>query len=67
MGEVPQFDFEPKDHVDLGTELGIIDIERGVKLAGSRNYVLKGDGTLLHQAVLRLRHRYLMVPGASRR
>lgn len=54
VGEKPRFDFEPKDHVNLGTELGIIDIERGVKLAGSRNYVLRGDGALLHQAVLRL-------------
>jgi seryl-tRNA synthetase len=52
-GEVRQFDFEPKDHVQLGTALDIIDIERGVKLAGTRNYVLKGDGALLHWAVLR--------------
>ncbi len=54
VGEIPKFDFEPKDHVTLGRELGIIDIERGVKLGGSRNYVLRGDGALLHQAVLRL-------------
>jgi len=52
-GEVRQFDFEPKDHVQLGLALGIIDIERGVKLAGTRNYLLKGDGALLHWAVLR--------------
>jgi seryl-tRNA synthetase len=52
-GEVRQFDFEPKDHVQLGAALGIIDIERGVKLAGTRNYILKGDGALLHWAVLR--------------
>jgi seryl-tRNA synthetase len=52
-GEVRQFDFEPKDHVQLGTSLDIIDIERGVKLAGTRNYILKGDGALLHWAVLR--------------
>jgi seryl-tRNA synthetase len=54
VGEIPSFDFEPKDHVTLGAELDIIDIERGVKLAGSRNYILKGAGALLHQAVLRL-------------
>jgi len=54
VGEPRKFEFEPKDHVTLGTELGIIDIERGVKLAGSRNYVLRGDGALMHQAVLRL-------------
>jgi seryl-tRNA synthetase len=54
VGEIRRFDFEPKDHVTLGQELEIIDIERGVKLAGTRNYVLRGDGALLHQAVLRL-------------
>ena len=53
-GEIPQFDFELKDHVKLGEALGIIDIERGVKLAGSRNFILKGAGAMLHQAVLRL-------------
>jgi seryl-tRNA synthetase len=53
-GEVPQFDFPPKDHVQLGESLDIIDIPRGVKLAGSRNYILKGAGALMHQAILRL-------------
>ncbi len=52
-GQVRQFDFEPKDHVQLGLALDIIDMERGVKLAGARNYFLKGDGALLHWAVLR--------------
>lgn len=52
-GDIRQFDFEPKDHVQLGLDLDIIDIERGVKLAGTRNYFLKGDGALLHWAVLR--------------
>jgi seryl-tRNA synthetase len=52
-GEVRQFDFEPKDHVQLGLALDIIDVERGVKLAGTRNYFLKGDGAMLHWAVLR--------------
>ena len=53
-GAVRKFEFQPKDHVTLGAQLGIIDIERGVKLAGSRSYFLLGDGALLHQAVLRL-------------
>jgi len=53
VGQVRQFGFEPKDHVQLGLALDIIDIERGVKLAGTRNYILKGDGALLHWAVLR--------------
>jgi seryl-tRNA synthetase len=52
-GQIRQFDFEPKDHVELGLAIGIIDIERGVKLAGTRNYFLKGDGALLHWAILR--------------
>ncbi len=52
-GQVRQFDFEPKDHVQLGLALGMIDIERGVKLAGTRNYFLTGDGAVLHWAVLR--------------
>jgi seryl-tRNA synthetase len=51
-GQVRQFDFKPKDHVQLGLELGIIDIERGVKLAGTRSYFLKGDGARLHWAAL---------------
>jgi seryl-tRNA synthetase len=53
QGEVRQFDFGPEDHVQLGLALDIIDIERGVRLAGTRNYFLKGDGALLHWAVLR--------------
>ncbi len=48
------FGFEFRDHVELGQRLGILDIERGVKIAGSRNYVLRGAGALLHEAVLRL-------------
>ena len=52
-GKIREFDFEPKDHVQLGLDLDIIDIPRGVKLAGTRNYFLKGDGALLHRAVLR--------------
>ncbi len=62
-GEVRQFDFEPKDHVQLGTALGIIDIERGVKLAGTRNYILKGDGALLHWAVLRFAMDFMVAKG----
>ncbi|MBN1436910.1 MAG: serine--tRNA ligase [Sedimentisphaerales bacterium] len=53
-GEVRDFGFEAKDHIELGTALGIVDLERGVKLSGSRNYVLRGDGALLHRAVLSL-------------
>ncbi len=49
---LPIFDFEPKDHVALGTALDIIDIPRGVKIGGSRSYFLKGDGARLELAIL---------------
>ncbi|ARN57426.1 serine--tRNA ligase [Sedimentisphaera salicampi] len=62
-GALPEFDFEPKDHVELGKALGIIDLERGVKLAGTRNYFLKGDGALLHWAVLRFSLDYMINQG----
>ena len=51
-GTVREFDFDPKDHVALGTLLDIIDIPRGVKIGGSRCYFLKGDGARLELAVL---------------
>ncbi|MCK4342216.1 MAG: serine--tRNA ligase [Phycisphaerae bacterium] len=57
------FGFEFKDHMELGTALGIIDIERGVKIAGSRNYVLCGAGAMLHEAVLRLAWALMMERG----
>jgi seryl-tRNA synthetase len=63
VGEPRKFEFEPKDHLTLGTALGIIDVERGVKLAGTRNYVLKGDGALLHQAILRLAQDMMVARG----
>ena len=62
-GEIRQFDFEPKDHVQLGLALDMMDIERGVKLAGTRNYFLKGDGALLHWAVLRFAMDYMVAKG----
>lgn len=52
VGEKPEFDFEPKPHWDLGTDLGIIDFDRGVRLAGSRFYVLSGKGALLQRALI---------------
>jgi seryl-tRNA synthetase len=48
----PQFDFEPKAHWDLGPELDIIDFERGVKLSGTRFYLLKGLGARLQRALI---------------
>ena len=52
-GQPRLFAFEPKDHAAIGESLGIMDIERGVKLAGSRSYFLVGDGARLEWAVLR--------------
>ncbi len=63
VGEPRRFEFEPKDHLTLGKELDIIDIEHGVKLAGTRNYILKGDGALLHQAVLRFAYDLMVERG----
>ncbi len=51
-GELPQFDFEPLPHWDLGPMLDIIDFERGIKLAGTRFYVLKGLGARLQRALI---------------
>lgn len=51
-GSIPEFDFELQDHVTLGSSLGILDIERGVKVAGARSYFLLGDGARLQHAVL---------------
>jgi seryl-tRNA synthetase len=51
-GEPREFDFEPVPHWDLGPELGIIDFERGVKLSGSRFYVLRGFGARLQRALI---------------
>ena len=52
--KMDEFGFPFKDHVDLCVALDIADFDRGVKLAGSRNYVLKGAGAMLHEAILRL-------------
>ena len=49
---LPEFDFEPKPHWELGEALDIIDFERGVKLSGSRFYLLKGMGARLQHAVI---------------
>jgi len=51
-GEPPKFDFKPAPHWKLGEDLDIIDFERGVKLSGSRFYVLKGLGARLQRALI---------------
>ena len=52
VGTPRKFDFEPKDHVELGKLLGAIDTERGAKVAGSRSYYLTGSGALLEFALV---------------
>lgn len=51
-GELPQFDFEPKPHWDVATELGIIDFERAAKVTGSRFVFYKGLGAKLERALM---------------
>ena len=51
-GTPREFDFEPKAHWDLGPELGIIDFDRGVKLAGTRFYLLGGMGARMERALI---------------
>ena len=52
VGEPPRFDFEPKDHTDLGVALGALDFELAVKLAGSRFVTLSGGFARLHRALI---------------
>jgi seryl-tRNA synthetase len=51
-GTKPELDFEPKDHVDLGTALGILDLERATKIAGARFAILNGAGARLERALI---------------
>jgi seryl-tRNA synthetase len=51
-GAPPDFAFEPKDHVDLGTALGILDLERATKIASARFAILQGAGALLERALI---------------
>lgn len=51
-GDLPSFDFEIKDHVELGKNLNLIDLERGVKTSGFRGYYLKGEAAMLQVAIL---------------
>ncbi len=51
-GELPEFDFTPKPHWDLGPQIGIVDFERGVKMSGTRFFVLRGWGAKLQRALI---------------
>lgn len=52
-GDIPKYDFAPKDHVELAESLDLVDIPRAVKFAGSRSYFLKNEGALLEMAICR--------------
>ena len=54
VGEPKRFDFEPKDHVDLGAALGLLDFETATKIAGSRFALMKGPLARLHRAIAQL-------------
>ncbi len=54
VGTPPEFDFEPRDHVELGRMLGAIDLERGAKVSGSRFYFFTGVGAKLHRALINM-------------
>ena len=67
-GQSPTFDFTPRPHWDIAEDLGIIDFERGVKIAGTRGYVMVGDGARLQRALVTwmldvhtLQHKYVEV------
>ncbi len=54
VGQVPTFDFEPRDHLEIGEILGAIDMERGAKVSGARFYFLKGVGARLEIALMNM-------------
>lgn len=54
VGEVPTYDFAPRDHLELGELLGAIDMERGAKVSGARFYFLRGIGARLEIALMNL-------------
>jgi len=64
-GEKPQFDFEPKSHIEIMENLDMADFERGTKVAGFRGYFLKNDGVLLNFAIWRYAQDFFLKKGLS--
>src|SRR5919204_3726319 len=62
-GEPPTFSFPPRDHVELGEALDLIDIKRAVRIAGTRTYYLKNEAVLLELAALRFTLDHMMRRG----
>jgi seryl-tRNA synthetase len=65
VGEQPRFDFQPRDHVEIMTSLGLVDWDGPRRFAGGRSYALVGDGALLELSVLRLAVDILMARGMT--
>ncbi|MGC8660150.1 MAG: serine--tRNA ligase [Desulfomonilaceae bacterium] len=63
VGEIPQFDFTPKDHLELAERLDIVDMPRAVKFAGARMYFLKNEGALLEFALFKFALDHLVSKG----
>lgn len=63
VGDVPSFDFEPKDHLELGESLGLFDMERGAKVSGARFYFMTGFGAMLQLGLLQLAAQKAMANG----
>ncbi len=62
-GHIPQFEFQPKSHDELGELLDIIDVNQSAKFAGSRTYILKNEGALLEHAVTRFAVDHILKKG----
>lgn len=62
-GDLPSFDFTPKNHIELMNDLDLADFERGTKIAGFRGYILKNEGALLQQAVLQFTMQHMVAKG----
>jgi seryl-tRNA synthetase len=62
-GKIKNFKFNIKDHIELGKDLDIIDLDRGSKIAGFRGYFLKNEGALLEQAILKYAYDFMVDQG----
>jgi len=63
VGKPPTFGFQPRDHVDLGLALDLLDVERSARVSGTRFYFLRRDGTMLQLALIRYAVDFLVAEG----
>ena len=63
VGEIPSFDFEARDHIEIGVGQGWLHIEAGARLAGSRNFVLSGGMALLEHAIIAFALDHMLAKG----